>query len=170
MLKLGNNSAPLQVVKRKERKLNLSLRLTSMMDMFTILLVFLLKSFSAEGQIVTVANDLTLPHSSSTKRPKASPIIAITKEWILLDDKPLVKVREVGKRTDLLIPELDQALQFSRSVAEGLGRQDAGLGFHGVVDIMGDREAPFALIKRVMFTCGKNGYNNMQLAVYGNPS
>lgn len=170
MLNLGNSSGTLNVVKRKSKSLNLSLRLTSMMDMFTILLVFLLKSFSAEGQIATVAADLTLPNSSSTKRPKASPIISITKEWILFDDKPLVKVSEITKRPDLLIPELDQALQFARSVAEGLGEQDKQLGFHGVVDIMGDRDTSFAIIKRVMFTCGKNGYNNMQLAVYGQAS
>ena len=170
MLNLGNTGGGLNLRSRKKKGLSLSLRLTSMMDMFTILLVFLLKSFTAEGQIVTVTQDLQLPESSSIKRPKAAPIIAISKEWLMLDDVQLVKVADLDRRTDLLIAELDQRLQFARSVAEGVGRQSDHLGFHGTVDIMSDRDIPFAIIKRVMYTCGKNGYNNMQLAVFGQPS
>ena len=171
MLNLTKKSTPLNIGRKRGKKPpDLTLRLNSMMDMFTILLVFLLKSFSAEGQLVTVTQDLNLPESTSTKMPEAAPIIAITKEWIMLDDKPLVKVADIESSKDLLIPELDKALRFARRVAEGLGQQGENLGFRGKVDIMGDRETPFRIIKRVMYTCGKNAYNNMQLAVYGGPS
>jgi len=55
---LNLDSSKFNVVSRRPRNVNLQLRLTSMIDMFTILLVFLLKSYSAEGQIVTIAKDL----------------------------------------------------------------------------------------------------------------
>ena len=167
MLSLGNQGTGLKFGGGRKRPLDLQLRLNSMMDMFTILLVFLLKSFSAEGQLATVTQDLRLPESTSTRMPKVSPIVSVTKEWIILDDKPLVKLVDLKAGDGLVIPELDKALAFARSVAEQIGQQDVSLGFHGIVDIMADRETPFMIVKRVMFTCGKNGYNNMQLAVYG---
>ena len=170
MLRLGTQKSPFNSPGRRKQQPDLSLRLNSLMDMFTILLVFLLKSFSAEGQLATVTQDLKLPESTSTKRPKSAPIIAVTKEWIMLDDRQLVRIADLRFGRNLTIPELDKALKFARSVAEGIGQQQENLGFRGVVDIMGDRDTPFAVIKRVMFTCGKNGYNNMQLAVYGPPS
>ncbi len=167
MLNLGKNSKNLFVFgKRPKPQPRFELRLNSLLDMFTILLVFLLKSFSAEGQIVTTSQDLQLPESTSDKPPKVAPIIAVTKEWIILDDKPLIKVDEIDPSGDLLIKPLHAGLSQSREVAEKLGAMDERLGFHGTVDIMGDRDASFAVIKRVMYTCGRVGFNNMLLAVY----
>jgi biopolymer transport protein ExbD len=167
MLKLSKNSKTLNVFgKRPKKQPSFELRLNSLLDMFTILLVFLLKSFSAEGQIVTTSQDLQLPESTSDKPPKVAPIIAVTKEWIILDDKPLVKIDEINADGDLLIKPLHEGLQQAREVSEKLGAMDERLGFHGTVDIMGDRDASFAVIKRVMYTCGRVGFNNMLLAVY----
>ena len=52
-----------------KKKNELFLQITSMMDMFTIILVFLLKSFSAEGSLLTNADNLVLPNSQSKKKP-----------------------------------------------------------------------------------------------------
>lgn len=167
MLKLGNKKASLSIIgNRRKAKPNFDLRLTSLLDMFTILLVFLLKSFSAEGQIINVTEDLRLPESTSQKPLRAAPIIAVTREWIVLDDKQLVKVDEIQANGDLLIKPLHENLLQARKVAETLGQMDERVGFHGTVDIMGDRDASFAVIKRVIYTCGQVGYNNMLLAVY----
>ncbi|MDZ7289323.1 MAG: biopolymer transporter ExbD [candidate division KSB1 bacterium] len=167
MLKLGKNKASFTIIgNRPKKRPNYDVRLTSLLDMFTILLVFLLKSFSAEGQIITASKDLQLPESTSEKPPRVAPIIAVTKEWIILDDKPLVKVAEINGGGDLLIEPLQQGLLQTRIVAQKLGQVDERFGFHGTVDIMGDRDASFAVIKRVMYTCGQVGFNNMLLAVY----
>lgn len=167
MLNLNPNRKPLLILgKRPKQKPNTDLRLTSLLDMFTILLVFLLKSFSADGQLVTNTNDLRLPESTSSKSPRSAPIIAVTKEWVMLDDKPLVKVDEIQSGSDLLIKPLQASLQQSRESSEQLGQIDTRIGFNGTVDIMGDRDASFAVIKRVMYTCGQVGFNNMLLAVY----
>jgi biopolymer transport protein ExbD len=167
MLKVGPNSATFSLRGYRRKKTpQFELRLTSLLDMFTILLVFLLKSFSAEGQIVTVSKDLRLPESTSEIPPRVAPIISVTQEWIILDDKPLVKTTAIETQNDLLIQPLYQSLQQSRALAERLGQMDEHLGFQGIVDIMGDRDTPFAVMKRVMYTCGQVGFNNMLLAVY----
>jgi biopolymer transport protein ExbD len=167
MIKLSPNTATFSVVgNRPKKKANFELQLTSLLDMFTILLVFLLKSFSSEGQIVTVSNELRLPESTSSKPVRPAPIISVTREWLILDEKPLIKVDEIDKNGELLIQPLYQSLQHSRAFAEQLGQMDERMGFHGTVDIMGDRDTPFAVIKKVMYTCGQVGFNNMLLAVY----
>jgi len=167
MLNLNPNKKSLSIIGNRSRpKPRADLSLTSLLDMFTILLVFLLKSFSADGQMVTNTDDLTLPESTSLKPPRSAPIIAVTKEWVMFDDRPLVKIEELKTDGDLMIRPLQASLQQSRAFSEQLGQIDTRVGFNGTVDIMGDRDASFAVIKRVMYTCGQVGFNNMLLAVY----
>ena len=141
------------------------LRLTSMIDMFTILLVFLLKSYSAEGQIVTLSKDLRLPDSTAEKPPISTPVIMVTQDWLLLDDEQLVRVTNIVKDKTLDIVPLRAKLTDKRTIAEKLGAMDASLGFKGNITIQGDREIPFRILKKIMFTCGQVGYNNILLAV-----
>ncbi len=142
-----------------------TLRLTSMIDMFTILLVFLLQSFSAEGEIISVAKDLRLPESTAQKPPKASPILVVTNEWLILDGRPVEKVADILVQKQNLILPLQAHLADIRLFASGLGELDTRMGFKGEITIQGDREIPFALLKKIMFTCGQEGFNNMLLAV-----
>lgn len=153
----------------KHRRLkhgNTALRLTSMIDMFTILLVFLLKSYSTEGQIITVSQDLRLPESTAQTMPRVASVIAITSEWILVDGRPVEKVSTVLSSSDLLILKLRDELLRLRAITEGLGALSTQMrGFLGNMTIQADREVTFDLLKRIMLTCGNVGYNNMMLAV-----
>lgn len=151
--------------RRRGRTGSFTLRLTSMIDMFTILLVFLLKSYSAEGQIMTIARDLRLPESTATLPPKTTSIVAITHEWILLDGRPIARNAEVLARGELVIPSLLKELQDLRALTEGIGQLGAVSTFAGNITIQGDKSTPFELLKRVMVTCGRMGYNDMNLAV-----
>ena len=93
------------MVSRKHKRVpeQANLKLTSMIDMFIILLVFLLKSFSASGDIMTVSPDLKLPDSTAEKEPIAASVIEITQEWVLLDGKKVASISEVYSRKDLAI-------------------------------------------------------------------
>lgn len=164
MLKL-NNSSDIKMPRGRNKGGQFALRLTSMLDMFTILIVFLLSNFSAEGQILTTPKDLQLPESTAQTPPRAAPIIMITKDVLVLDDKILRRVKDIDASEDLLIAPLFQELQQHRAFAEKLGELDVKLDFHGNVTIQADRGLPFGLLKKVMFTCGKAGYNDMYFAV-----
>lgn len=152
-------------IKRHNRSKEVALKLTSMIDMFTILLVFLLKSYSAEGQIMSVSPDLNLPESTAQKAPQTTSIIAITEESILLDGKMLTTVNDVMNNKGLMIPELLTELQKLKNLSERVGELSSDIGFTGKISIQGDRELPYLIIKKIMFTCGKVGYNDMLLAV-----
>ncbi|MBD3288752.1 biopolymer transporter ExbD [candidate division KSB1 bacterium] len=150
---------------KKKKNAQVSLKLTSMIDMFTILLVFLLKSFSAEGQIMMVTKDLKLPESTAQKSPQPASVVAITHEYILLDGKQVVPLTDVINSEELLINGLANELKNLRAVSESVGEISADMGFTGTITIQGDREIPYQLLKKVMFTCGRIGYNNIMLAV-----
>jgi len=142
-----------------------TLRLTSMIDMFTILLVFLLKSYSAEGQIMTITPDLLLPESTASDVPHTTSVVAVTQEWILLDGRPIERVQNVLNTEALIIPRLLQELQDLRALTEGIGQLSADMAFTGNITIQGDKGIIFELLKKVMVTCGTMGYNDMFLAV-----
>ena len=158
----------LLVIKPRRNKSisSFTLRLTSMIDMFTILLVFLLKSFSLEGEIISVARDLQLPESSATTQPRPSPILIVTSDWLILDGNPLVRVNNVLSEERNSIPELSTGLKHIRSFSEELALLDQQLQFKGELTIQGDRQIPFELLKKIMFTCGQHGFNNLLLAVH----
>lgn len=151
--------------RKNRRSTEITLKLTSMIDMFTILLVFLLKSYSAEGQIMSVAPDLRLPESTAQKAPQTTSIIAITHDFILLDGKQVTAVNQVINSNNNLIPELLNELKKLRLLSEKVGEIQADMGFTGTISIQGDRELPYLVIKKIMFTCGQIGYNDMLLAV-----
>ena len=151
--------------KKKNGDGQVALKLTSMIDMFTILLVFLLKSFSAEGQIITIADDLTLPESTAQKPPQTASSVSVTAEWILIDGKQVASVPEVISSKELLIPGLANELKNQRTVSESVGQLSDNMGFTGKINIEGDKDIPYQILKKVMFTCGQTGYNDIMLAV-----
>lgn len=152
--------------RRNKRTAQITLKLTSMIDMFTILLVFLLKSYSAEGEIMSVSPDLKLPESTAQKSPHTASIIAITKDLILMDGHEVAKVSEAIKSRQNLIPQLLTDLKRKRHISERVGAlSTADIGFKGKISIQGDRELPYLVIKKIMFTCGQAGFNDIMLAV-----
>ena len=161
------NKKPFFIQRSKRRKRGtFKLRLTSMIDMFTILLVFLLKSYSAEGQIVTITKDLRLPESTSQQPPQTTSVISVTLEWILLDGRPVVKIEDLMSNDSSIIPDLQEELKRLKSITEGIGSLSLQMrGFRGNIAIQADQDITFDLIKRIMVTCGQVGYNDLLLTV-----
>ncbi len=141
------------------------LNLTSMMDMFTIILVFLIKTFSTEGLLLHPSQDLTLPKSTSDKSPEVALDVTVSREWIMVNEKPVEKLSNVVSSNDLLIPRLYDALQNYSKEAKRMEEQ-YGIKFTGKVTIQGDQKLPFSTLLKVMATCGRSEYPNMRLVVY----
>ncbi|MBD3419884.1 MAG: hypothetical protein GF398_07190 [Chitinivibrionales bacterium] len=140
-------------------------QLTSLVDVMTIMLVYLLKSFSAEGEIVTVSKDLMLPESSARKKPKVTVNIVVNKSFIMAEDERLAEVDQVLSTDDMLIPALNEWLRQRREKTERIAQYSTDTKFTGDVTIQGDKRIRFRLLKKIMFTCGQQGFNNFSLAV-----
>lgn len=142
-----------------------SLNLTSMMDMFTIILVFLLKTYSTEGQLIQPSQNLTLPSSTIENPPEVALDVTISREWILVNNEPVIQTSEVEAQNELLIGKLGAALQKYALEAKKM-EERYGVRFSGKVTIQGDKNLPFRTLLKVMATCGRSDYPNMRLVVY----
>jgi len=142
-----------------------ALNLTSMMDMFTIILVFLLKTYSTEGQLIHPSENLTLPWSTIENPPEIALDITVSQEWIMVNNDPVVRINEVNESDNLVIDSLGDVLTKFADEAKKM-EETYGVRFSGKVTIQGDKKLPFSTILKVMATCGKSEYPNMRLVVY----
>jgi biopolymer transport protein TolR len=149
--------------KRNERgKKSVVLNLVSLMDIFTILVFFLLVN---SGQVETLPNakDIKLPESIAEQKSRETVIITVTGDDILVQGQAVASVADVMAQQGMVISGLEAAL---RSQNDRVLRQDA---MSGVADrevtIMGDKELPYRLLKRVMATCTAADYGQISLAV-----
>jgi biopolymer transport protein ExbD len=140
-------------------------QLTSLVDVMTILLIYLLKSFSSEGEIVTVQKDLQLPESSAQKRPELNVNIIVNNQFIMVENRKIADVQQVLSSEELVIPELNEWLRTRREATELISQYSNTTTFKGDVTIQGDKRIRFRLLKKIMYTCGQQGYNNFSLAV-----
>jgi len=137
------------------------LNLTSMMDAMTIILLFLLKTYSTHGQIVSPSKDLVLPYSFSKEPPKKELTVAVTRQNILVSDKVVMQVNNV-RPNDVMITPLYQEL---RKRAEEAKENEIlyAIPFDHEIIIQGDQEIPFQLLFKVLYTCGQSEYNKLRL-------
>jgi biopolymer transport protein ExbD len=141
------------------------LQLTSMMDMFTIILVFLLKTYSTHGQLINPSDDLTLPTSTIQQVPEVGLDVTVSSGWTLVNGIPVIRTEDIEKQPGYLIPELQQEMM--RYSSEAMRMQEQyGAEFSGKATIQGDRNLPYKLLIKVMYTCGQSNYPNMRLVVY----
>lgn len=140
-------------------------QLTSLIDVMTILLIYLLQSFSSEGDIVTVHKSLILPESSAKKAPELRATLTVNNSYILAEDKKVASVEEILSSNDLVIPGLSEWLLNRRAATEKIEQYSSKTKFKGEITIQGDKRIRFRLLKKIMYTCGQQGYNNFSLAV-----
>jgi biopolymer transport protein ExbD len=146
----------------------MGLTITSIMDMMTIILVFLLKSFSAEGQLLTNADNLVLPNSTSKESPKeTSLMVAVTNDWVLVDNIPVIRTQDVRKKEDISITPVKEKLEVAMAQEENMVRVGALSRVKGEVVLQFDKNVEYDVLYKVMATCGEVGYNAIKFAVMG---
>jgi len=139
--------------------------LTSMMDMFTAILFFLLASYSAQGDILTVDPRFKLPMSTATQPPRLRLIVQATPDDIMVEGRRVSGVKEALREGGFLIKPLFDELNEQAKKSEFIAAKNKAVKFTGETVIQGDKTIPFALLERIMFTCGQAGYNTISLAV-----
>jgi biopolymer transport protein ExbD len=148
--------------RHKRGKLGSALNLVSLMDIFTILVFFLLVN-SSDVEVLPNAKDIQLPESIAEEKAKETVVILIGDEDIIVQGTPVARVAEVMNRQGNDIPELRQALM---SQNDRVLRHEAQQDIAGrEVTIMGDKDIPYRLLKKVMATCTESEYGRISLAV-----
>ena len=149
--------------RRHERgKKGVALNLVALMDIFTILVFFLLVN-SSDVETLPNAKDIQLPQSIAEEKANETVVILISEEDILVQGSPVAKVADVMKLKGNDIPQLRQALLSQNDrVLRRAAHDDIA---DREITIMGDKDIPYRLLKKVMATCTKADYGRISLAV-----
>lgn len=143
----------------KRSKQVATLNLVSLMDIFTILVFFLMVN-SSDVQVLNQNNSVRLPLSIADQAPRDTLAVIVTAEDILVSGRPVISLNIVRQIPGDLVPALKAELDYqsSRALSEAppTGRP---------ITIVADRELPYELLKKIMATCVEAGYSAISLAV-----
>lgn len=150
-----------RAARRARNQSMVDLNLVSLIDIFTILIFFLLANAS-DVEVLPSSKAVRLPESIAEKSPKVTVVVMVSDQDILVQGRKVASVPEVmGSDSDLIEPlkaELD--IQASRQVVRKEHEADAR-----AITIMGDKEIPYRLLRKVMVTCARANYSNISFAV-----
>lgn len=137
------------------------LNMNSMMDMVTIILLFLLKTYSTEGNLKSGADDLKLPESYRAIKPVKATSITVSQSVIMIGDRFVMNVTDVGD--EMMISSLASPLRVAADGAKQV--EEYGGEFKNEVLLIMDQNTPFDILTKVIYTCGKSEFYNIKLMV-----
>jgi len=154
----------MKALKKGGKKVNsvADLLLTPLIDMFVILVVFLIMNFSATGELVQLSKDIRLPKAETVSELERAPIIQISSNTVAIEGVKVGDSEEILKDPDLRIPGLTDKLQEMRKVDEMM---HPGQPFRGEIIINCDKDVDFKLVRKVMFAAADAGYSKFNYAV-----
>lgn len=148
--------------KRKKPQYTVKLNLVALMDIFTILVFFLLLN-SGEAEKLESAKFVKLPDSYAGNAPHNDLVVMIAQDAIWMGEDKIAGINDVAKSSESSIPALSEALAQFRERKGELNSYEKENGLS--LTIMGDRSVPYALLKTVMATCRLENFRDISLAV-----
>ena len=174
--------------KRGKREVTALLSLTAMVDMFTVLVIFLLQNYNTEGLIVNIPKDLILPKAEVIKELKPSIIVTVSPSGVLLDDRPIPeKLETIKEQKDWMIQTLYVEAQKAIEAAKAKADKDGVIKDVRValkpeemaeqevlepwrkITVQAHKEIDFLTIKKVLFTLTEAGAGEINFAVLQRP-
>ena len=132
-------------------------------DFLIVLVIFLLMSFSASGELVAQQPTITMPAAKNTEQIEISPIIAVDERVITLDGTRVADTQTQGQSAQVdRIEPLIQGLESEKRKWETIHPSEP---FVGQVIVQADRNIDFRVVKKVMFSAAAAGYGNVSFAV-----
>ncbi len=168
-----------------KRTLVVALSLTAMVDMFTVLVVFLLQNYKTTGEIIILNKDIELPKASETRELKPANIVLISNKAILIDKLVVADFTEVKEQKSWMINNLYTTMQSLFQERERSAKADLQNAVNKVVSnirnnpdyepedvrkitLQADKNIDFLTIKKVMYTLTEAGASEINFAVIQN--
>ena len=158
--------------KRREREAAgeiKELNITAMMDMMTILLVFLLKSFASSSAAMTASEDVRPPVSSTRATPKDTVVVTVTPKNILVGEKEVLRLSKGQIPPEALqgrvVMALDAQLKKEVEKLKYIAERNPAAPFSKELSVIGDKKVPYDLLLTVLYTAGQNELENYRFVV-----
>lgn len=146
----------------KRNKGGSTLNLTALMDIFTILVFFLM--FNQNDVKIEGSDEIKLPESVAQNAPNENLVVMITKEVILVQGNAIMTVADAMKNQEETLPALLTELEYQASRTP-LAPELAEAGEGRPINVVGDKDTPYQLLQKVMKTSSKASFGNISLAV-----
>src|SRR5439155_19984938 len=150
------------------KKVNMfsDLLITPLVDMFVIIVLFLMCNFSATGELLQMSKDIQLPEAVNVKEVEMAPVIMVSNSEVIVSGNMIGRVEDLTREEYLNIPALEEKLRDMKKQYEDLhNAANDKEAFKGDVNIQANKDVQFKIIKRVMFSCATAGYANINFAV-----
>jgi biopolymer transport protein ExbD len=155
------NSRRMKRMGRNKRKVT-GLNLTPLMDVFTILVFFLL-FHSSGGDVLETPKQIKLPDSVVETKPRETVVIMVSPEMVLVQGEAVVSTPELLEDRIRTVTEIrDRLKQLERNI---IGISTKTIAQSKEVTILADKTIPFKVLKKIMSTCTDSGYGRISLAV-----
>ena len=170
--------------RRKSSKRNVVavLSLTAMVDLFTVLAVFLIQNYATTGEVIHIPEGVKLPDATETKELKPSNIISISEREVRLNDVHISDFITVKEQTNWIIDRLKMAIEkiiekgeeeklsIKNRIRDAMHNKSEDSGKSGVdrfrkITIQADKEIDFLSVKKVMYTVTEAGIYEINFAV-----
>jgi biopolymer transport protein TolR len=159
---MSHSARAKRMEKRHARAKPASLSLVSLMDIFTILVFFLLVN-QAEVAALDVPKNITLPQSMAMERPAETVVVMVTPTELIVQGKTIATVAEIDAMQGLIVGPLREAL---KAQTDRMLRAQAQADIAArEITILGDKTVPYRVLKKVMATCTDADYGKLSLAV-----
>lgn len=174
--------------KKGKREVTALLSLTAMVDMFTVLVIFLLQNYNTEGLIVNIPKDLILPKAEVIKELKPSVVVTVSPEEVLIDEVPIARFEDIKNQKDWMIQplfvEAQKAIEKAKEkkqISDGVIKDVRKVIKPGEeeelknmepwrkVTVQAHKEIDFLSIKKVLYTLTEAGAGEINFAVIQRP-
>ncbi len=156
---------------RRKKNQVFDIDITSLLDILTILLVFLLQSYNSSGVVINVPKGIELPKSSSESLNNFGVNVQVSKTQIWVDDKEILNSEnqentnvfdEGGRR---IIPLFNELVKIKEVIKQSEKLSPEAKKFSGIANLIVDKSLKYNYLKRVMYTCASAGFKEFKFVV-----
>jgi biopolymer transport protein ExbD len=150
-----------RAIRRARNQSSLDMNLVSLIDIFTILIFFLMANSGVE--VLSSSKAVKLPESTAQKSPQETLVVIVNNDDVIVEGRKVAGVSQfIGADDDLIAPlkaELDLLAASRKAVRK---ENDANVR---AVTILGDKDIPYRLLRKIMVTCARAGFTDIAFAV-----
>lgn len=151
--------------KAGKKGMMMPLNLTAMVDMFTVIVIFLLQSFSASGEIMFIQKDIKLPTAKqAAPLEERGPVVTLFNNEVLLEGERIASLDEIDD-ADPGVEALSERLKAIREREEKLYGRDPTKPYDGHFILQADSATDFELVRKCIFSVNESGWTHLQFTV-----
>lgn len=148
---------------RNNKKKVPAMNLTSLMDVFTILVFFLLVN-SSNSEVLEPPKQITLPDSVVETKPKETAVIIVSEDAVMVQGEVVVSVADIVASKQDAIVEISSKLESIKNNVIGVSTK--AISESREVTILSHKTVPFKVLRKIMSSCTFAGYEKISLAVF----